>query len=123
MQQESCEELCQKREKYSLKDQTVFKLVANSINSIVVECGYQAASQSSLDILNDVCCDYLKKIATLLRMACDTEDLRDQGNDFVDSLERVFHQINIPSAANLHQFICKIQAIKRHQMNQEPKIC
>lgn len=100
---------------YDLKNETVFRLVNESIGSIALECGYHMAEQSSLDILTDVCCDYFKKITALLRIAQDTEDWRDSDSDFVDSLERVFYQINVPSAANLHQFICKMQAIKRHQ--------
>lgn len=100
---------------YSLKDETIYKLIDHSVGAIALECGYHIAHQSSLDILTDVCCDYLKKIATSLRIACDTEDWRDSDSDFVDSLERVFHQINIPSAANLHQFVCKMEAIKKHQ--------
>lgn len=97
-----------------LKDETVYKMVDHSVGSITLECGYQFANQSSLDLLNDVCCDYIKKIATQFRMACDTEDWRDSDSDFVDSLERVFHQSNVSSAANLHQFICRMQAIKKH---------
>lgn len=104
--------------KYSLKTETIYKLVDHSVGAIALECGYHIAHQCSLDILNDVCCDYLKRIATLLRTACDTEECRDSESDFVDSLERVFHQMSIPSAANLHQFICKMQAIRRHQYKQ-----
>lgn len=92
----------------------VNQLVSSSVASIALDCGYHHASQFSLDVLTDVCSDYLKKIATLLRLAHDTEDLRDSENDFVDSLERVFHQINIPSAANLHQFICKLKILRRN---------
>lgn len=106
---------------YTLKDETIYKLVDHSVGNIALECGYHIAHQSSLDILTDVCCDYLRKIATLFRTSYDTENLRDSDNDFVDSLERVFHQINIPSAANLHQFVCKMQAIKRHQSEQAGK--
>lgn len=106
---------------YALKDETIYRLVDHSVGNIALECGYHMAHQSSLDILTDVCCDYFKKIATLFRTSYDTEDLRDSNSDFVDSLERVFHQINIPSAANLHQFICKMQAIKRHQSEQVDK--
>lgn len=102
-------------EGYELKDETVFRFLDESVGSIALSCGYHAADQSSLNVLTDVCCDYLKKITTLLRLAQDTEDWRDNDSDFVDSLERVFHQINIPSAAHLHQFISKIQAIRRHQ--------
>lgn len=96
---------------------TVNRLLSHSIGVIALDCGYHQAHQASLDILSDVCCDYIKKISSLLRVAVDTEDLRDPENDFVDSLERVFHQINIPSAANLHQFVCKMEAIKRHRDN------
>lgn len=106
---------------YALKDETIYKLVDHSVGNIALECGYHVAHQSSLDILTDVCFDYCKKLATLFRTAHDTEDLRDSDSDFVDSLERVFHQVNIPSAANLHQFICKMQAIKRHQSEQAGK--
>lgn len=102
-------------EGYELKNETVFRLVNESVGSIALACGYHLADQSSLDVLTDVCCDYLKKISTLLRIAQDTEDWRDSDSDFIDSLERVFYQVNIPSAANLHQFISKLQAIKRHQ--------
>lgn len=104
-------------EAYDLKDETVFRLVNESVGTIALECGYHLAEQSSLDVLTDVCCDYFKKITALLRIAQDTEEWRDSDSDFVDSLERVFYQINVPSAANLHQFICKIQAIKRHQQS------
>lgn len=104
--------------KYKLKNETIYKLVDHSVGAIALECGYHIAHQSSLDILTDVCCDYFKRIATLLRTAYDTEEWRDVDSDFVDSLERVFHQINIPSAANLHQFVCKMQAIRRHQTKQ-----
>lgn len=102
-----------------LKDETIFKLVDHSIGAITLDCGYQIANQSSLDLLTDVCCDYLRKISTQFRTACDTEDWRDNNSDFVDSLERIFHQTNVSSSANLHQFICKIQAIKRHQEKQQ----
>lgn len=102
---------------YELKDETIYRLVDHSVGAIALDCGYQVAHQSSLDILTDVCCDYFKKISSLLRIAHDTEDWRDSESDFVDSLERVFHQINIPSAANLHQFICKMEAFKKHQQN------
>ena len=98
----------------SLHVETVNKLLAHSIGIITLDCGYHQAHQSSLDILSDVCCDYIRKISSLLRLAVDTEDWRDPECDFVDSLERVFHQVNIPSAANLHQFVCKMEAIKRH---------
>lgn len=107
--------MSQKTTSYNIKDETVYKLVDHSVGAIALECGYHMAHQSSLDILTDVCCDYFKKIATLLRIAHDTEEWRDSESDFVDSLERVFHQINIPSAANLHQFICKMEAFKKHQ--------
>lgn len=100
---------------HSLKDETVYKLAGHAVGAITLDCGYHLAHRASLDILTDVCCDYLRKIATLLRLAKDTEGWRDGDSDFVDSLERVFHQINIPSAANLHQFICKMEAIKKHQ--------
>lgn len=115
LQQEETNNYC------ALKDETIFKLVDHSVGNIALECGYHVAHQSSLDILTDVCCDYFRKIATLFRTAHDTEDLRDSDSDFVDSLERVFHQVNIPSAANLHQFICKMEAIKRHQREQTTK--
>lgn len=102
-----------------LKNETIYKLVDHSVGAIALECGYSITHQSSLDILTEVCCDYLKRISTLLRTAHDTEEWRDSNSDFVDSLERVFHQVNIPSAANLHQFVCKMQAIKKHQMKQQ----
>lgn len=102
--------------KCKLKKETIYKLVDHSVGAIAFECGYHIAQETSLDILTDVCCDYIKKIATLLRSAQDTEDWRDGESDFVDSLERVFHQINIPSAANLHQFICRMEAIKKHKL-------
>jgi len=105
--------------KYRLKNETVYRVVDHAVGAIALECGYQVAHQSSLDILTDICCDYMKKVATLLRTAHETEDSRDTNSDFVDSLERVFHQINIPSAANLHQFVCKMQAIRRHQLKQQ----
>lgn len=103
------------QEGYELKNETVSRLLNQCVGSIALACGYHVADQESLYVLSDVCCDYLKKITTLLRIAQDTEDWRDGDSDFVDSLERVFYQINIPSAANLHQFIIKLQAIKRHQ--------
>lgn len=102
----------------AFKNETIYKLVDQSVGVIALDCGYHTAHQSSLDILTDVCCDYLSKIGTMLRTAYDTEEWRDSDSDFVDSLERVFHHVNTPSAANLHQFICKIQAIKRHQQKQ-----
>ena len=100
---------------FSLNSETIYKLIDHSVGAIALECGYHTAHQSSLDILNDVCYDYLRKIATLLRIAHDTEDWRDNESDFVDSLERVFHQIHVPSVANLHQFINQVRAIKRHR--------
>lgn len=103
------------QEVYELKNETVYRLVSESVGSIALASGYQAADQSSLDVLSDICCDYLKKITTLLRIAQDTEHWRDGDSDFIDPIERVFYQINIPSAANLHQFITKIKAIKQHQ--------
>ena len=101
----------------SLNDETVYTILDYSISDITQDCGYHQAQQASLEILTDVCSDYIKKMATLLRVAVDTEDWRDSESDFVDSMERVFHQINVPSAANLHQFICKMEAIKKHQSN------
>lgn len=98
---------------YKLKAETIYKLVDHSIGAIALDCGYHIVHQASLDLLNDVCCDYLTKISTLFRLSHETEDLRDSNSDFVDSLERVFHQINIPSIANLHQFICKLDAINK----------
>jgi len=100
----------------SLKRGTVHKLLGLSVGLISLECGYHEAHQSSLEILNDVCCEYLKKIAISLRAAHDTAAWRDE-SDFVDDLERVFHQMNVPSSANLHQFICKLEAIKRHKLD------
>lgn len=105
---------------YTMNDKNfLHKVLNNSVGSIALGCGYHTAHQSSLDILNDVCQDYLTKICTLLRIAQDTENFRDSETDFVNSLERVFHQINIPSSANLHQFICKLDAIKKHQVQQQ----
>lgn len=104
---------------YELKNDTVFNLVAHSISTITNDCGYQSAHQASLDILTDLCCDYIKKISNNLKFAHETSDWRDSENDFVNSLERVFHQLNIPSAANLHQFICRIDAIKKYQLRQQ----
>lgn len=98
---------------YKLKPETVHKLVDHSVGAIAFGCGYHIAHQASLDLLNDVCCDYLTRISTLLRLSHETEGLRDSDSDFVDSLERVFHQVNIPSIANLHQFICKLDAINK----------
>ena len=103
---------------FDLKNDSVHGLLNHSIGLITFECGYHMATQSSLDILDDVCCEYLRKISTLLRIAQDTEDWRDSENDFVDNLERVFHQAHVSSAANLHQFICKMAAIKRHREQQ-----
>lgn len=105
--------------KYNFRNETIYKLVDHSVGAIAHDCGYHIAHQSSLDVLTDVCCDYFKKIATLLRTAHDTEELRDSNSDFVDALERVFHQVNVPSSANLHQFVCKIQAVKRYQQKQQ----
>lgn len=105
--------------KGALKNETVYKLVNQSVGNVALECGYNTAHQSSLEILTDVCCDYFKRMSTLLRETYDSDELRDSDSDFVDCLERVFHQMNVPSAANLHQFICKMQAIKRHQMKQQ----
>lgn len=104
--------------KWKLKNETVYKLVDHAVGSIAFGCGYHIAHQSSLDTLTDVCCNYLKKIATLLRDAQDTESWRDPSSDFVDSIERVFHQVNIPSVANLHQFVVKMEAIKKHHLKQ-----
>lgn len=102
-----------------MKDETVFQLVNSAVGFISLECGYQLADQSSLDILNDVCCDYIRKISTSLKLVQETEEHRDSESDFVDSLERVFHQLHVPSVANLHQFICKMEAIKRHKLKQQ----
>lgn len=96
-----------------MKDSTVFRLVEHSVGEIALESGYYVAHQSSLDILSDVCCNYIKQITNNLHLANETEGWRDE-SDFVDSLERVFHQLNIPSVANLHQFVCKMQIIKKH---------
>lgn len=104
---------------YELKNETVLGLVAHSISNITNDCGYQSSNQASLDILTDLCCDYIKKITTNLKFANETSDWRDSENDFVNSLERVFHQLNIPSAANLHQFICRIEAIRKYQLRQQ----
>lgn len=103
----------------NLKNATINRLVEYSVSSIALESGYQKAHQFSLEILTDVCCDYLKKMTSLLRLACESEDSRDTGNDFVDSLERVFHQMNIPSAAILHQYTCRIDAIRKHKAKQQ----
>jgi hypothetical protein len=98
-----------------LTDKTVYKLLDRSIGMITLDCGYHLARRSSLDVLTEVCCDYIKKISSLLRNAVDTDDWRDSECDFVDPLERAFHQVNIPSAVNLHQFVCKIEAIRKHR--------
>lgn len=98
-----------------LNESTVRNLMDSSIGVITSNCGYHAAQQSTLDILNDVCCDYIKKIANLLRVSIDTEDWRDEDSDFIDSMERVFHQMNVPSLAIIHQYVCKTRAIQRHK--------
>lgn len=98
-----------------LRDETVHRLVEHSVKLIASECGYHKAHQFSVDVLTDVCCDYIKKITTSLSLSSENEDWRDSGSDFVNSLERVFHQMNIPSAANLHQFICRIDSIKKYK--------
>lgn len=103
---------------YYLKNSTVYRLVEHSVSGIALECGYQKAHQFCLDVLTDVCYDYINKIATSLRFCHEVEEWRDNGSDFSDNLERVFHQMNIPSAANLHQFICRMDAIKRYRSKQ-----
>lgn len=102
-------------EEICLKDETIYRLVDHTVGAIALECGYHVAHQGSLDILTDVCCDYLRRIATLLRVSRETEHLRDSDSDFVDSLERVFHHLNVPSVANLHQFLKKLETIKRYK--------
>ena len=104
---------------FDLRNERVHKLLDHSIGLIALECGYHMTTQSSLDTLNDICCEYLKKIAHLLRVAQDTESWRDSESDFVDNLERVFHQIHVSSSANLHQFICKMAAIRKHRQQQQ----
>lgn len=103
---------------YKLKYGTIAKLANHSVATIAYDCGYHLAHESCLEILGEVCCDYMTKISGLLKLTSDTEEWREGESDFVDSLERVFHQLNIPSAANLHQFICKLDAIKKHLSKQ-----
>lgn len=97
-----------------MTDENIYKLVDQSVGLIAKECGYHLAESASLEILTDVCCEYLRQLSTKLKTNLETEGWRDPNNDFVSSLERVFHQLNIPSAANLHQFISRMDAIKRH---------
>lgn len=100
-----------------ISQSAVFKLVEHSVSSISLNCGYKFATKASIDILTDVCCDYIQKITSTLRTVCDTSDLRNAECDFADELDRVFHQINVPSIANLYEFISRMNAIKKHMAN------
>lgn len=70
------------------------------------QLGYDDAKESALDLMTDVTGQYLQKLTQVLRQVTDTADLRPQedSQDFVDSLDRAFHECRVPSLLELHRF-------------------
>lgn len=99
----------------SLNQKAVKQLVRRSLILITVFYGYENTTESILDLLVDITCEYLSRMCQSIRSATDSIELR-SSNDFVDVIDRVFHDMNVPDFESLRQYDSDIRLYNHNLM-------
>ena len=90
-------------EKTHISQANVKLLVRQAIILITVYCGYENTTDSVLNVLVDIFCDYLRRMCNSLRIISDSSELR-SANDFIDVINRVFNEMLVPNLESLQQY-------------------
>jgi hypothetical protein len=86
-----------------MNEMAVKQLVRRALILIAVHYGYEITSESILDLLVDILCEYLLRMCQTIRSVSDSIALR-SSNDFIDVIDRVFHEMNVPNFESLRQY-------------------
>jgi hypothetical protein len=86
-----------------MNEMAVKQLVRRALILIAVHYGYENTSESILDLLVDILCEYLLRMCQTIRSVSDSIALR-SSNDFIDVIDRVFHEMNVPNFESLRQY-------------------
>jgi len=87
----------------NINQMAVKQLMRRALVLITVFYGYENTTESILDLLVDITCQYLLRMCQTIRSATDSVELR-SSNDFVDVIDRVFHDMNVPDFESLRQY-------------------
>ncbi|XP_071442162.1 STAGA complex 65 subunit gamma isoform X2 [Hetaerina americana] len=73
------------------------------IATLLAHIGFETTTASVLEVLCDICSEYLQKMTKLMRVAADREAMTGTSG-FPDIMERVFHEMGIGSVCSMHSF-------------------
>ena len=104
----------------NFNQKAIKQLLRRAVIVIAVFHGYDTTNQSVIDLLVDILSEYLCRLCETLRTTNDSLELM-SSNDFIDVMDRVFHDMNVSDFESLRQYDSDIRLYNQNLIKEVNK--